>query len=755
MVASRLVNFPEEIVDEAVVDLPHMMFAEGEEPVGVRVLTYQSSRSINTILNALNEDEIQFLRDSSFGKLVEIAEKPAFSGRFARYLLSRQLKVEKKHEAWFRFAGKPIRFSLREFAIVTGLPCGELPNKKKSKKKNDINEKPYWPELFGSMEEMRVSRAVKMLRKKTVIDPDIRMKLALLAIVSSVLLSTNLNMKMLKEDEVSLSQNTIALQGFALALQLVLVEAAKKKTLNPAHARELDRKAEVVVQSIIPEDPQRPLRDSVFVWTDEVFDIKVDNLVKLICEEFVFTKDMFKGGATKGYVEELREAKKVVGKRNQTRQKEIQSVEADEDKIASVVLSLVRPELKRIDGNLAAAVASMKEFASSSLQYKDDVLATVSGMIEQMKSEIIGSLGALNPDVGSHGHHNSLSSGNVSKQVPSKQPTVHVEAGIGLVGSEDHCINPAPCNVSIPGSSKQLTGVIEYTNHKIIENVLENLSHYSTPPGSPNEVPETYAVTHHQISTLPQASPLPRVNNQVTSGSRHSGPFDLPSFSLGLTQDKNARPPCEDDQMGENGNVIGLETHNDTLLARKSKRMRTVPAYLLTGYHCGGGILNRAREGQLCGTSYYEMSVIREKYVRLSTILKKPWFYIPFCIGKKHWIGLCLDFTAAKLYVLDCNAGLNTESVLRKYLLPISEMLPLILKQCGVSVAGADTPLLVERIQGVPQNHNAGDAAITTSLLIQTHALFGTDHCLGISPSVIADEAQRAAVMIYEFHVKL
>ncbi|KAL0701719.1 hypothetical protein Bca4012_057841 [Brassica carinata] len=412
------------------------------------------------------------------------------------------------------------------------------------------------------------------------------------------------------------------------------------------------------------------------------------------------------------------------------------------------------------------------------------------------------------------------------------------------------------------------------------------------------KVRETYAVTHHQISTLPQASPLPRVNNQVTSGSRHSGPvsnnqskldlrnespgphvrdsrhelstlsghsethdrrrsdFDLPSFSLGLTQDKNARPPCEDDQMGENGNVIGLETHNDTLLARKSKRMRTVPAYLLTGYHCGGGILNRAREGQLCGTSYYEMSVIREKYVRLSTILKKPCvinvaglsvtqkdlvdigernrllpgkvvdilmrlvrstydnqvigkvdisaafldsrfasllcrnhpkfkkeknkadflfskslvdavmnschsftpatrFYIPFCIGKKHWIGLCLDFTAAKLYVLDCNAGLNTESVLRKYLLPISEMLPLILKQCGVSVAGADTPLLVERIQGVPQNHNAGDAAITTSLLIQTHALFGTDHCLGISPSVIADEAQRAAVMIYEFHVKL
>lgn len=109
--------------------LPDMMFADGEEPVGVRVLTYQSSCAINSIQNALDEEEIQFIRESSFGKLVDIGEKPGFSGRFARFFLSTQLKVEKNHEAWFRFAGKPIRFSLREFAIVTGLPCDEFPKK--------------------------------------------------------------------------------------------------------------------------------------------------------------------------------------------------------------------------------------------------------------------------------------------------------------------------------------------------------------------------------------------------------------------------------------------------------------------------------------------------------------------------------------------------------------------------------------------------------------------------------------------------
>ncbi|CAG7906344.1 unnamed protein product, partial [Brassica rapa] len=110
MVSTRLVDFPEDIRDETEVELPRMMFADREEPVGVRVLTYQSSRSISNIVNALNEDEILYLRASPFGKLLEIGEKPAFSGRFARYLLSRQLKVTKKHEAWFRFAGHPIRF---------------------------------------------------------------------------------------------------------------------------------------------------------------------------------------------------------------------------------------------------------------------------------------------------------------------------------------------------------------------------------------------------------------------------------------------------------------------------------------------------------------------------------------------------------------------------------------------------------------------------------------------------------------------
>lgn len=243
------------------------------------------------------------------------------------------------------------------------------------------------------------------------------------------------------------------------------------------------------MSSIIPEDPQRPVNESVLVWTDEVLDIKVDNLVKLIYQNFVFAKDMFKGGATKSDVEKVREDSKNVGKKKQTRENERQSVVADDGKLASMVLALMKPEIKRIYGNVSAGIASMKKLASSSVQYKDDVIATVSVMINEMKSDILRSLAAGNTDAASQGHDISISAGNVSKTGYTKQPNGQCEGGNGDVASEGHHISPSTGNVSKPGSSKQPTVLGEDENANTIEDVLVNLSHYSTPPGLPNKVP--------------------------------------------------------------------------------------------------------------------------------------------------------------------------------------------------------------------------------------------------------------------------
>lgn len=73
MVSSKLVDLDESSVAEDDLLVPDIIFADGEEAVSVRVLTYQSSRAINFVLNALDEDEIQTIRLTVFGKLVEIA----------------------------------------------------------------------------------------------------------------------------------------------------------------------------------------------------------------------------------------------------------------------------------------------------------------------------------------------------------------------------------------------------------------------------------------------------------------------------------------------------------------------------------------------------------------------------------------------------------------------------------------------------------------------------------------------------------
>ncbi|KAG5388794.1 hypothetical protein IGI04_030335, partial [Brassica rapa subsp. trilocularis] len=145
------------------------------------------------------------------------------------------------------------------------------------------------------------------------------MKLTCLAIFSSVFLSTNLKMKILKE-HAELLGDIDEFFAFPWVVQEAcsssesdsdhneidcLVSKTKKKTLNLAHALEVDRNAEVLVRSIIPQDPKRLVDESLFVLADEVTDIKVEKLLRFIHANDVFSKDMFKGGETKFDVEKM------------------------------------------------------------------------------------------------------------------------------------------------------------------------------------------------------------------------------------------------------------------------------------------------------------------------------------------------------------------------------------------------------------------------------------------------------------------
>ncbi|KAH0922251.1 hypothetical protein HID58_022269 [Brassica napus] len=129
-------------------------------------------------------------------------------------------------------------------------------------------------------------------------------------------------------------------------------------------------------------------------------------------------------------------------------------------------------------------------------------------------------------------------------------------------------------------------------------------------------------------------------------------------------------------------------------------------------------------------------------------------FYFPFNFDKQHWVGVCVDVSLAQVIVLDCNTSLKTEAMVAADLRPITQMFPFIIRQAGKQVTAKEMkPLSIDRPRAVPQNNNLYESGITSVLLIQAHAVGGVDVCKCINREVLDTEVQRVAVMMYEENV--
>uniref|UniRef100_A0A0D3D9T1 Ubiquitin-like protease family profile domain-containing protein n=1 Tax=Brassica oleracea var. oleracea TaxID=109376 RepID=A0A0D3D9T1_BRAOL len=682
MVSARLVDCPDSPDVQQSKSIPQMMFAAGEEPVGVRVLTYQSSGAIERILDTLHEEEIDFIKAYAFGKIVEIAEKPVFSGRFARYLLSRQLKTKKKHEAWFRFAGHPVRFSLREFALVTGLPCGKFPKRSKQKLRKTIAEKPYWPSLFGKSDVVTVASVLKMLRRRTVTDKDIRIKFSCLAILESVLLPTSLKMKICREhaeaikdideffaypwgrlafyllmcsikerDEVALSQDNIAVKGFALALQLVLVEVVPALTevvQETCSSSESDSEDDgldpgvdkihvlalcfqVVVTSIL-EDLERRLDDSALTWSDEEDDDTVDNMVDLINANHSFQLSLYVGGLTKADVDRMREASPPATKAKRSRKHLKNPLSDDQTSIASFVIGKVQPQLD-VMGN------TIKQSSSTLASIEGTVITRVESVLKKFKAECLGAVESM-------------------VAVLCKDYTRHPNgSGVNAGGSQNAA-----------SASGIVKSPVEQANDNTINNVMQNISAYSTPPASPHN--------SHLIQITRVLPCLPKV--RIIVGRRTF-------VNLCVI------------------NVAGLSVSSRELLLM-AERPRLLSSkvvdilirlvrYVVSGQPCTEGV-NRY---EFLDTKF-GASIVRN-YPKFSMSKKKdsyPFpkglmdyfgnkgvsstypirYYIPFLIEKKHWIGVCFDTSKGHLHVFDSNMSFTKEATMARNLTPLLQMLP-------------------------------------------------------------------------------
>ncbi|XP_023634177.1 uncharacterized protein LOC17874539 [Capsella rubella] len=343
-------------------ELPNWIIAFGEEALGERVNVYHKMKTLSLIFDAMDDEERDWLRSTSFGNLLDFPNKPAWSASFGLFLLSRQLEVAKPHEIWVVFAGTPIRFSLREFKIVTGLNCGRFPNMQKRKRKGTAGKKiPYYSTLFGLEEDVTVDRVISMLKKRHVTDKKIRKRFACLAIVDGFLVPTSHYPKVVKEhaemcedlqffvgypwgrlsfemmmksikdrDVVQLGTMCVAVQGLLYALQLVILQAApaiqegspaeepncsdseeepaadvgnrSSVTLKISNAKRLDGNCEILVDPVIfPDLEMDPAED--LTWDDECEDVAVDNILSLVESGFLFNNDMFTGGCIPSQLE--------------------------------------------------------------------------------------------------------------------------------------------------------------------------------------------------------------------------------------------------------------------------------------------------------------------------------------------------------------------------------------------------------------------------------------------------------------------
>ncbi|XP_010478559.1 PREDICTED: uncharacterized protein LOC104757509 isoform X2 [Camelina sativa] len=175
-------------------NLPERLLPVDSYSDGARLNIYSRPEYLGTIATLLKgSKEWEQIKNSQFGKLFQLpVARCSHSGKLLHGLLSRQLVTEKKHEIWFVFGGHPMRFSIREFHIVTGLRCSELPTQDEVDKHKD-RYLSVWHRLFGNKTMVTVADVLDMLLqndkttdKKKQFSSWKKLCLALIAIVDGV-----------------------------------------------------------------------------------------------------------------------------------------------------------------------------------------------------------------------------------------------------------------------------------------------------------------------------------------------------------------------------------------------------------------------------------------------------------------------------------------------------------------------------------------------------------------------------------------
>nr|VDD50138.1 unnamed protein product [Brassica oleracea] len=332
--------------------LPLRMFEAGSEPSGRKwVNNYFSLRWIDIIKSALEEEDLEMLNESQFRRVLQMGLH-TFSVMFLHYCLSRQLLTAKEYELWWIFVGKPIRYAIQDFALVTGLNCGDGAGltgeaaekgigrgKASGKGKSSMS---IWDDLFRGEEKPTPGWIMERLVKgKKYKDRLTRLRLSLLVLVEGILCPTCGKTKIRPEivsmlgdldafmkypwgresfiltvrstkarSAVNYVKDTMAIQGFTHAMVLVTVTACPSIIIKTGGAdpladstlsseeiisRVVDRKVVVNIVSAKTVD-QLGQGEDLYRGLGDKEDTSVDTMVALIDDDYPFEHNTWSGG---------------------------------------------------------------------------------------------------------------------------------------------------------------------------------------------------------------------------------------------------------------------------------------------------------------------------------------------------------------------------------------------------------------------------------------------------------------------------
>ncbi|CAF2069051.1 unnamed protein product [Brassica napus] len=163
--------------------LPELKYLIGSQPKQKSAINqYSGSEYISIIDSILKPDEMIRVRGSFLGPIMKLSERGLkLSGKMVYAILTRSIVSVKKNEAWFHFGAQPMRFSIREFHMMTGLKCsGALEGTRRE------TDRFNWELLKGRSHKL--SDVVEQLRNTREDASEERVCLAMLILVESILL---------------------------------------------------------------------------------------------------------------------------------------------------------------------------------------------------------------------------------------------------------------------------------------------------------------------------------------------------------------------------------------------------------------------------------------------------------------------------------------------------------------------------------------------------------------------------------------